>query len=78
MAHVYNTWFSLSPAVLVALRREGIPTVALLPNYRTQCVDASFYRNGDVCTDCLGKVPWRGVVRTMLPAFGAAFGGGRA
>ena len=63
VAHVYNTWFSLSPAVLVALRREGIPTVALLPNYRTQCVDASFFRNGDVCTDCLGKVPWRGVVR---------------
>ena len=63
VAHVYNTWFSLSPSILVALRRERVPTVALLGNYRTQCVDASFFRNGEVCTDCLGKLPWRGVIR---------------
>lgn len=33
-----------------------------LHNYRLLCVNALFFREGRVCEDCLGCLPWRGVV----------------
>jgi glycosyltransferase involved in cell wall biosynthesis len=32
-----------------------IPIVQTLHNYRMLCANALFYRNGSVCTDCIGK-----------------------
>lgn len=62
VVHVHNTWFALSPAVFGALRKAGFPVVATIHNYRLSCVNAMHYREGAVCDDCLGRVPWRGVV----------------
>lgn len=62
VVHVHNTWFSLSPAVFRHLRRAGKPVVATIHNYRVACVNALFYRDGGPCEDCLGHVPWRGVM----------------
>jgi glycosyltransferase involved in cell wall biosynthesis len=62
VVHVHNTWFALSPAVFPALRTAGFPTVATIHNYRFTCVNAILYRNGGVCTDCVGTSPWRGVL----------------
>lgn len=61
VAHVHNTWYRLSPAVLRALRVRGIPTVVTIHNYRLVCANASLYRNGAACTDCVGSHVWRGV-----------------
>ncbi len=61
VAHVHNTWYRLSPAVLGALRARGIPIVVTIHNYRLVCANASLYRNGAACTDCVGTHPWRGV-----------------
>lgn len=61
VAHVNNTWFSLSPAVLGALVDEGIPTVVTLRNYRTACMQGLLFRDGGVCTDCVGRSPLPGV-----------------
>lgn len=63
VVHVHNTWFALSPAVFGALKKAGFPTVATIHNYRLACVNAQFYRDGRICTDCAGRFPWRGVVR---------------
>lgn len=63
VAHVHNTWFSLSPSVVRAVHREGVPVVATFHNYRFSCLAATLYRAGDRCTDCVGTLPWRGVVR---------------
>jgi glycosyltransferase involved in cell wall biosynthesis len=41
----------------------GIPIVQTMHNFRVACLDATFLRDGQVCEDCLGKTPWRGVVR---------------
>ena len=62
VAHVHNTWFALSPAVFHALRSEGIPTVVTMHNYRLACLNAQLFRDGAPCEDCVGQVPWRGVV----------------
>lgn len=63
VVHVHNTWYSLSPAPLWALRHLDAARVVTLHNYRLVCVNAHLYRDGHRCTDCLGHLPWRGVGR---------------
>ncbi|MBC7234627.1 MAG: glycosyltransferase family 4 protein [Chloroflexi bacterium] len=62
VAHVHNTLPLLSPAVYYALRDEGVPVVQTLHNYRLLCPNALFFRQGRVCEDCLGKMPWPALI----------------
>jgi glycosyltransferase involved in cell wall biosynthesis len=62
VVHVHNTWFALSPAVFTTVRQAGFPVVATVHNYRLSCVNALHYRDGSVCEDCVGRLPWRGVI----------------
>jgi glycosyltransferase involved in cell wall biosynthesis len=61
VAHVHNTWYALSPAVVWALRRAGVPIVMTLHNYRLVCANAQLFRDGAPCEDCVGASPWHGV-----------------
>jgi glycosyltransferase involved in cell wall biosynthesis len=61
VVHVNNTWFSLSPLVLDALAEHGFPTVLTLRNYRVACMQGLLFRDGAVCTDCVGRSPLPGV-----------------
>ncbi|GGI05410.1 glycosyltransferase family 4 protein [Egicoccus halophilus] len=61
VVHVHNTWFSMSPAVLPALRARGLPVVMTLHNYRLTCAAATLFRDGAPCEDCVGSHPWHGV-----------------
>ena len=57
VVHVHSLYPSLSPAVL----RLDRPVVMSLHNARLLCLPATLLRSGTYCTDCLGRVPWRGV-----------------
>lgn len=61
--HVHNTLLLVSPSVFWAAAELGIPVVQTLHNFRVGCLSATFAREGKVCEDCLGKAPWRGVLR---------------
>ncbi len=61
IAHVHNTWFALSPSIFRALALEGVPTVMTLQNFRLMCVEPMLFRDGRMCTDCVGSHPWHGV-----------------
>ena len=61
--HAHNTFPLLSPAIYWAAEQVGMPVVQTLHNYRLLCAQAMFLRNGAVCEDCLGKLPWRGITR---------------
>lgn len=63
LVHVHNTFPLISPSVYWAASRYQVPVVQTLHNFRLFCVQAMFLRNGSVCEDCLGSVPWRGVLR---------------
>jgi glycosyltransferase involved in cell wall biosynthesis len=63
IVHVHNFWMRLSPSIHAACREMGVPTVQTLHNYRLLCTAASLFRAGKVCEDCVGRAPWRGVVR---------------
>lgn len=62
VAHIHNFWMRLSPSVHSACHAEGVPVVQTLHNYRLICAGAALLREGKVCEDCVGKLPWRGIV----------------
>ena len=63
VVHVHNTFPLISPSIYWVAHRLGVPVVQTLHNFRILCPQAMFLREGKVCEDCLGKLPWRGAVR---------------
>lgn len=61
VVHIHNFFPLISPSVYYACRREGVPVVQTLHNYRLLCSSAEFYRDGKVCEECLHHGLRRGV-----------------
>jgi len=62
VVHFHNTFPLVSPAAFRAARGSGAAVVASLHNYRLVCPSADLFRDGQECTDCLGRrIPWPGV-----------------
>ena len=61
IVHVHNSFPLASPSVYWAADKAGVPVVKTLHNFRLLCPQAMLLRDGKVCEDCLGKVPWRAV-----------------
>jgi glycosyltransferase involved in cell wall biosynthesis len=61
VVHIHNLFPALSPAILRSIP-SGTAVVATLHNYRLMCLPGTFLRDQRVCEDCLGRVPWPGVL----------------
>ncbi|MDW5416687.1 glycosyltransferase family 4 protein [Iodobacter sp. CM08] len=61
--HVHNTFPLISASLYWAAQTLNVPLVQTLHNFRLLCPQATFLRNGRVCEDCVGHIPWRGVIR---------------
>ena len=73
VVHAHNVWPLLSPSVFAAARAEGVPTVFTAHNYYLSCLNGVLFRDGRICTDCVGRLPWPGVVhRCYRGTFGSA------
>jgi glycosyltransferase involved in cell wall biosynthesis len=59
--HAHNTFPLISPALYWAAARRNVPVVQTLHNFRLLCPQAIFLRDGKICEDCVGKMPWRAV-----------------
>jgi glycosyltransferase involved in cell wall biosynthesis len=63
VAHFHNTFPLISPSGYSACREAKVPVVQTLHNYRLLCPAATFFRDGCVCEECLGKtLPWPSVL----------------
>jgi glycosyltransferase involved in cell wall biosynthesis len=63
--HVHNLFPMLSPSIIMEADASGIPIVQTLHNFRMLCANALLYRNGAICTDCVGKsLPVDGIVHS--------------
>ena len=62
VAHFHNIWYLVSPSAFHACRNAAVPVVQTLHNFRIFCVNGLLMRNGSVCEDCLGRMPWRGAL----------------
>jgi glycosyltransferase involved in cell wall biosynthesis len=78
VAHVHNTWFTLSPSIFRAIHAEGVPSVMTIQNFRLLCPEGKLYRDGRLCTECVGTHAWRAVLyrcyRDSRPASTVAAG----
>ena len=61
IVHVHNFFPRISPSIYYACRREGVPVVQTLHNFRLLCASAELYREGKVCEECLQHGMLRGV-----------------
>ena len=62
VVHFHNTFPFVSPSAYYATRDAGTPVVQTLHNYRFVCPGGTFYRDGEVCEDCLGRLgAWSGM-----------------
>lgn len=55
IVHVHNTLSLVSPAVYYAARSMKVPIVQTVHNFRLICPGAIFYRNGNICEECVTK-----------------------
>jgi glycosyltransferase involved in cell wall biosynthesis len=63
LVHLHNWFPMISPSIILEAGASGVPVVQTLHNFRMVCANALLYRDGFVCTDCLGKpLPLDGVV----------------
>ncbi len=62
LMHVHNTLARVSPAVIWAAARARVAVVATVHNMRLACLQGTLLRADRTCTDCLGRLPWRGVL----------------
>jgi glycosyltransferase involved in cell wall biosynthesis len=60
--HVHNTFPLISPSIYWVASRAGVPVVQTLHNFRLLCPQAMLLRKDRVCEECVGKLPWRGVL----------------
>lgn len=55
LVHIHNWFPMLSPSIILEADASEIPVVQTLHNFRLLCANALFFRDGVICTDCLGK-----------------------
>lgn len=61
VVHFHNTFPLISPAAYSVCKAEGTAVVQTLHNYRLMCINATLFRQGRPCEECLGHGPWSGV-----------------
>ncbi len=61
VVHCHNTFPLISPSLYWACRKEGVPVVQTLHNFRLTCLNAYLFRDGKVCERCFGRFPWAGL-----------------
>ena len=64
--HVHNTLNLISPSVYYAGLSKKIPVVQTVHNFRLLCPGATFFRDGQVCEDCLEKGLLQSVPRYFM------------
>jgi glycosyltransferase involved in cell wall biosynthesis len=63
VVHLHNPFPLISPWVIRTAKARGIPVVQTVHNYRHVCAQGAFFRDGQPCDDCSGRVvPWPSVL----------------
>lgn len=65
IVHFQNTFPLISPSVFYAAKKNSLPVVVSIRNYRLFCLNGLFIRDQKVCEYCFGKTPpWPGVLHS--------------
>lgn len=55
LVHVHNTLHLISPSVFYAAKKEGVPVIMTVHNYRLCCPAGTFYKDHEACEKCMEK-----------------------
>lgn len=58
IVHVHNTLSLISPSVYYAAVKCKVPIVQTVHNFRLLCPGATFYRDGNICEECIEGGLW--------------------
>ncbi|WP_395154254.1 glycosyltransferase family 4 protein [Ilumatobacter sp.] len=62
IVHLHNPFPIISPWIVRTAKAQRIPLVQTVHNYRHVCVNGIHFRDGHLCTECVGKkFPWPAV-----------------
>ncbi len=63
LIHVHNFFPLISPSVFYIAKKNKIPIVFTIHNYRLICANAMLFRYGQICEECIRKViPLNGIL----------------
>ncbi len=62
LVHVNELFPLISPWILRRCHAAGVPVVMTIDDYHPTCPTRNHYRDGALCTECLGGREWRAVV----------------
>jgi glycosyltransferase involved in cell wall biosynthesis len=54
VVHLHNVYPLIGPQVVKQAHQAGLPVVMTVHNFRLDCVNGLYFRDGRVCTDCQG------------------------
>ena len=72
VVHAHNIYHQLSPSVVHAASRRGIPVVLTMHDYKLACPTYQFLDQGRPCTACVTGGPWQAARRACKDGSRAA------
>ncbi len=63
VAHLHNIYHQLSPSILGALAKQGVPVVMTLHDYKLACPTYHFIDKETVCEACVANKFWNAPIR---------------
>ncbi|HEX4487440.1 MAG TPA: glycosyltransferase family 4 protein [Terriglobales bacterium] len=59
VAHIRNIYHHISPSILWELRKQGVPVIYHLNDFKILCPNRNFMANGEACEKCAAGSFWR-------------------
>jgi glycosyltransferase involved in cell wall biosynthesis len=72
IAHLHNIYHQLSPSLISALHRLGVPMVQSLHDYKIVCPGSLFMAGGEICERCKGGKYYHALAQRCLLQSSAA------
>jgi len=63
VCHVHNTLPLITPSIYYACKKNKVPVVQTLHNYRLICTNGLLMRDGQICEDCLGRSAYGAIAK---------------
>jgi glycosyltransferase involved in cell wall biosynthesis len=71
VAHVRNIYHHLSPSILWELKKQGVPVVYHLNDFKVLCASYNLVLRGEACEACKGGEFWHALKEKCYPGWGA-------
>jgi len=66
LAHIHNIAHQISPSILPALKKRGIPVVQTLHDFKLVCPSYLFYTRGKPCEECKKNKFYKAIVNKCI------------